>query len=680
MHQKLLTCVLVLICGSLSLMGQTAVDSTITIVKEIEEVEILQQRTPAFVHQEGSKLVIAPEQLKNMPKFLGTSDPIRFMQSLSGIQTNNETTTGIHIQGCDDYQSLVSINGAPVFYPNHLLGLYSTFITPHFQSIAIEQAEHTGTMANRIGGEVAFETQSEIPYRFSFEGNIGIVNSDITFHIPVAKRHALFVSARTSYIDWLYGRLLNVDDYAIRYHFQDYNLTYSGQLSDKDQLVLTGFYSRDKATVAQDSSLQVPIHWQNIAASASWTHQLTHGEWKSTAYYSSYDNALNVSMPNIKVAIDGLFSSCGLKNHLSYGLIENIDLSASLDYEHYINRPMKFQLTGITMYETDSTVQKTQHGDELSGGVDIQHRVCTWFDYNAGLHLTAYIHEKKFFGAIDPRITLRFHPAPDHSISLHYGMYHQYFHKTGLTSGGLPTDFFFLSSSSFLPEWSHAVNLRYSAHFLNKQYNLTTSLYFKQVYNIVASTSNVLQLLNEAFSPEKFVMHGDGRQYGWNLMFQRSRGIVTGYVSYTLGWALRRLPELEGRNDYIYSASHERRHDLKVVLNSQLGKRWNIGAMFVLATGLPYTEAKEAYLVNGSMICHYGPYNGAHIPLYHRLDLSVSCDIIKKKGHELGINVSLYNVYAHRNAQFVTYREDLRPMYGSSLSTIIPSISLYGKF
>jgi hypothetical protein len=163
-------------------------------------------------------------------------------------------------------------------------------------------------------------------------------------------------------------------------------------------------------------------------------------------------------------------------------------------------------------------------------------------------------------------------------------------------------------------------------------------------------------------------------------MFQRNYGIVTGYVSYTLGWARRSLPGLEGYDDYRYAASSERVHDLKIVLNSRFAKRWNISGVFVVATGIPYTKAEEMYVINGKMVCRYSTFNGAHMPLYHRLDLSCSCDIIKTKEHELGINLSVYNVYAHKNAQFVVYRQNLTPINGSGLITIIPSISIYGKF
>ena len=244
----------------------------------------------------------------------------------------------------------------------------------------------------------------------------------------------------------------------------------------------------------------------------------------------------------------------------------------------------------------------------------------------------------------------------------------------------MPTDFFFLASQQFAPEMAHACNLRYVGSFYHQQFSLSAELYFKQIDHVVESTGNVLQLLNKRFSYEDYLVSGKGRNYGLNIMFQRNRGVVTGYVSYTLGWAKRSLPGLEGFHDYRYSASSERIHDLKIVLNSRFAKRWNISGMLVLATGIPYTKAEEAYAVNGRLVCRYSTYNGAHLPLYHRLDLSCSCDIIKTKEHELGINLSLYNVYAHKNKQFIIYRDSFKPVYGTGLVTIIPSVSIYGKF
>ena len=136
MYRRLLTTA-VLFIGCLLVKGQTSYD-TLTISKEIDEVVIVQQRSSRFVESSGSQLVVNMSEISSMPKFLGTSDPIRYIQSLPGVQTNNETTAGIYVQGCDDYQTLTSINGAPIYYPNHLLGLYSTFIAPHFTTMTLE--------------------------------------------------------------------------------------------------------------------------------------------------------------------------------------------------------------------------------------------------------------------------------------------------------------------------------------------------------------------------------------------------------------------------------------------------------------------------------------------------------------------------------------------------------------
>ena len=672
---------IILCCSSLSLFGQTVADSSIVISKELEEIEVIRQRTASFVDQQPEKLVVDMRQVQYMPKFLGTSDPVRYLQSLPGIQTNNETSAGIHIQGCDDYQTLISINGAPVLYPNHMLGLFSTFIGPHFHTIGVEQAQHKGTMENRIGGWIDFSTHTEQPERFGFEGNIGLVNSDITFSIPMGKRHALWISARSSYVNELYGRFMKSDDYVIRYHFMDFNLSYTGRLSETDRLVITGFYSRDNMRVYTDNKkTNIGLPWQNIVGSAYWEHYLEHGTWRTTAYCSSFDNKLQAAIDSARVKTDEQLLITGLKNRLDYRITNAFLLSASLDYGHYISRPLAFTLSGISLFNTETETTKAEHADELSLSADLRHDVCKWFAYNIGLHGTAYAHQQHWWWSLDPRVSAHFMPAKDHTITVHYGMYHQYFHKAGLTGGGLPTDFFFLASRQFAPEIAHACNLRYVGSFYRQQFSLSAELYYKQIYNITESTGNVLEVLNKRFSYEDYIVTGKGRNYGLNLMFQRNYGIVTGYVSYTLGWARRSLPGLEGYDDYRYAASSERVHDLKIVLNSRFAKRWNISGMFVLATGIPYTKAEEMYVINGKMVCRYSTFNGAHMPLYHRLDLSCSCDIIKTKEHELGINLSVYNVYAHKNAQFVVYRQNLTPINGSGLITIIPSISIYGKF
>ena len=109
-----------------------------------------------------------------------------------------------------------------------------------------------------------------------------------------------------------------------------------------------------------------------------------------------------------------------------------------------------------------------QYGEEASLGADLRHTVNQYFAYHAGVHASIYHNDKTYFG-IDPRITFQLTPAENQEITLHGGCYTQYFHKAGLTGGGLPTDFFLLADSTFKPERAIATSLRYSASFLNKR-------------------------------------------------------------------------------------------------------------------------------------------------------------------------------------------------------------------
>lgn len=679
-------CLIVLSFCSLSLCGQAVVatDSlndnsgkVVTYSKEIDEIEVVQTRQGGSVEDQGRRYIVDLSDVSAMPKFLGTSDPMRFVQTLAGVTTNSESRAGIHIQGCDDYQTMTAINGSPVYYPNHLLGLYSTFIPDHFSKMTLEQSEHLGTAENRVGGLINLETNHLQPKRFSFRGNIGLVHSDLTFQIPCGKKSALWISARASYINLLYGKLLALGGMKFRYYFMDYNLTYSIRPTDKDEVLLYGFYSRDKMGLNDTTGMDVGICWQNVVGGIKWNHSLPGGKWQTTASFSGFGNDISVDLTESSILTTDRFASVDLKNRLSLRVHDQIMLNVAADYTHYFSHPLQFATQGINIKLPEA--KSYVHRDEVSLSADIQHEVTSWFAYNVGVHGSAY-HSNKWFGGIDPRVSLHFYPAENHDISVHYGMYSQYFHKAGLTGGGLPTDFFICADSTFAPERAHSVSLRYTSTYLNDMLSLHVEGYFKQLYSVVESFGNIFQLINKGFRYEDYLMSGDGRNYGLNVMLRKNKGAVTGHVSYSLGWAVRKFPALEGIQDYIYAASHDRRHDLNLVINGRFCKRWSVGGQFVLASGLPYTKAEEAYLINGKMVCRYSTFNGAHMPIYHRLDITASCDIIKTAEHELGINLSIYNVYCQKNAQFVVYRQNIHPVYGTSLSTIIPSISIYGKF
>jgi len=667
------------ICGVMSLLGQNVTDSSLIMSYDLEEVEVVQNESKNIVEQQGSALVVDMQQLDKLPRFLGTSDPLRYLQSLPGITTNNETRAGIHLQGCDDYQTWVGINGAPVIYPNHLMGLFSTFISPHFSLMKVEHDAHLSSMPNRVGGLIEMHTKHVQPQRFGAEGSVGLIASDLTLTIPCGKKSAFWLSARASYpVLKLYEKIFPNDGLSLNYYFMDYNLSYAYHPTNNDELVATAFYSRDRTRITSPDQMHVNIAWQNLVGSVYYNRHTTDYHLRSTLSFSGFDTRVGLSSAFGNGNTQATMATTEWKNKFDYSFSDQMNLSCGLDYVHYFFQPLNINVDIDGVYVNHPN--QLQHADEVNLYADWKHDVSDWFNYTIGLRGSIYHQGTYTTGAPDPRLTFEFIPAADHHLFLHAGLYHQYYHKVALIDGGLPADFFIPANATYTPECAHTASLKYQVDFLNRQFSLSTDIYFKQLKNVVESTNNIFALINSNFDYEKQLLIGDGRNYGWNVLFQRNRGKLTGTISYSLAWARRKIPELEGREDYAYAASYDRRHDLNVVLNWQVAPKWNLGATFVCASGLPYTAMKEAYLINGKMVCLYSQYNGAQMPTYHRLDVTCSYDIIKKNDHLLGINLSIYNVYNQKNAQFVVYRGDLQPIYGCSLSTILPSISIYGRW
>ncbi len=677
MRQFLLLIILLVISRG-SYADTIPADTTFMQYGELEEIRVVEQRHTRLIQDTNSMMKIDIKGLDVLPKFLGTSDPMRYLQTISGVQTNGESTAGIYIQGCDDHHTILNINGAPIYYPNHLLGLFSSFIPAHFQSMNVEKSAHTAQFANRLGGGVELVPNTRFDRKVGVEGNVGLISSELTVPASLGKKSDLYLSARSSYIDMLYGKWLNFEGYAINYDFQDFNAAYSYRPTDRDELILSGYYGMDKLGVDDPiSTIDIGVRWSNLATSLSWQHQFDKARWTTKAHFSGFRNFVNVAEVTMDVIASSALASTGLKSVADIDIFNNMQLSAGAEWNMMFNSPLSFLSEGVS-FTADSVIGlKTMH--ELSAFVDFNHRVNPLFSYTLGLRPSLWLcDDNATFTSLDPRLSFDFIPHRKHKIRLHYGIYHQAIHKAGLTDGGLPTDYFFLSNGYNSPEWAHSVSLAYTGDFLKNSYSLSAEVYFKQLYNVVESTANILEMLYTGFDYESGLLVGKGRNYGLNLMLRKNKGYVKGYLSYTLGWAWRNFDELaEG---YVIRARHDRRHNLVVVLNSQLSKRWSLGAMFVLASGAPYTEPIMAYILNGRVMYEFGVHNAASLPLYHRLDLSANYYIIKKQHRELGINLSLYNVYAHKNVQFILPTANFDMKNVVLLPIIVPSLSCFFRF
>ena len=181
---------------------------------------------------------------------------------------------------------------------------------------------------------------------------------------------------------------------------------------------------------------------------------------------------------------------------------------------------------------------------------------------------------------------------------------------------------------------------------------------------------------------KKNLVVGDGYNYGIDLMLQKNFGSLTGWVSYS--WA--KAPRSFVRNGELinYPSVHNREHDFNAVANWRIADKWNLGATFIYATGTPYTEVKNAYILGENGIVNYEEHNSSRYPALKRLDLALGYQLPKMRGVDHSVKFSVYNaIFAKNPISYTYHRYEGNVIYKQPVYlfyTAIPSVSYYMHF
>ena len=94
---------------------------------EIFSVDVTAEEIERLNKIEPSRVNLSPRMLKAQPA-LAEPDIFRTIQSLPGVLTNSEFSTGLIIRGGNTDQNLILLDGITVYNPSHMGGVFSNFI------------------------------------------------------------------------------------------------------------------------------------------------------------------------------------------------------------------------------------------------------------------------------------------------------------------------------------------------------------------------------------------------------------------------------------------------------------------------------------------------------------------------------------------------------------------------
>ena len=609
------------------------------------------------------------QQIKKVPMLMGNADPLRFVRLLPGVTSGMDLDSGLHIQGTENAHCLVAVEGVPVYGASHLLGMFSSFISSHFKEMEFTPFS---AKANRLGGTVNMRLPSEVPSRFRGQITAGLFESEGTLDIPLGKRSGLFLSARKSYINLLYAPFLRMDEYSFRYGMGDGNLTWYWTPRRQDQIWADVSLGADAVTfLSSISGINFSFDWWNRTAALHWLHTWDGGpKLKQTFYHSGL--ALNIDFKHdfFNFIVPSSIATTGYKASLESGRWR---FEAHAAYHQAM--PQKMSIGNIAF--------DLQPEGEHQQGVELTAEAHYTWPVNQILTLEGALKgvwwlspDGASYPALLPEARALLNLGWAGKLDAVAGLARQHLFQTGVSSMGMPTEFWYLAGKDLPPQGSAYTALTWGRNFFREQYSVQISAYYRHLTNQIDYNGNMLDYLQADYATPRYLSWGSGSNYGLGIILQRQYGALTGWISYTLSRSLRNF---EGGS---FPASHERIHEFNAVANYSLGA-WDFGASMVLASGTPFTAAEAFYVLGGTLITSYSERNASRAKPYFRLDIQASY-YFHRGERENGISFSMFNAAGYKNDIYrqLTVTEDGKFAYkpfGLHLR-FLPALSYFHHF
>jgi len=639
----------------------------------LEEITLTEHRNVSAISGtmvQGIK--IDSKKMETYPKLFGYTDPMQYIQSLPGVTTINGCESGMHVQGCETSQNLIMLSDVPVYSVTHLLGLFSIFNQDHVPQLKFS----TSTYAPFLAAQLSLDHADTIPDHLSGVAMLGLISGQGSLNAPLGSKTAVNLSARRTFMNAVYGDLLKYDGNPLKFGFTDLNFTLLHKFDNHNTLDLNMFYSFDKGnTMYGKKNMYVSGSWDNGFMSFRWRHNSPRLRAATSAFVTGRTLTANTRQDNIDAIIKSHLTQYSIKTDIHLPLRFRILADASY-FDILPQRPY------VNIHKPGTSIQQTQQVFQANAVINRTFSSNS-LNMTPTLLVTGYSelnHYNKFIA--DPALTLEYDMYRHGIITFESGVKHQFIAQTGMTSIGLPIEFYVASGHYFKPQRSLFATLSYDLQFLSGKYALTFQTYGKRLENQIEYTGFFYDLLSRPYRLDDNILVCSGYNWGASAMLTKQAGRFTGWLSYSYNQSIR---EGDGINyPKLFHSSFERKHEFNAVVSYKTGQ-FDLGGMFLLASGIPYTPAKNLYVLSNTVVIYYDEYNSSNLPLMTRLDLSATYNLKSRGTYSHGINLSLYNACGFPNKlmgylKLDTDKRTIKYDYAYFIIPVIPSISYFCRF
>ncbi len=607
---------------------------------ELDEVVVTEQAKREVQEIGTSVHVMTQQDLRFVPATV-QQDVFRSIQILPGVVSASDVSSQFYVRGGAADQNLILLDGIRIYSPYHAMGIFSIFDSDIINTTEVYTGAFPAGYGGRLSSVVNLTTKDGTSSGVNVRSNINFLSTKVQIDGAGSEHVRWIFNGRKSIFTDTFRRFFQ-QDVPIKFFDAFGKVTYIGDESHTRFSVIS-FMSGDE--LRSGKVTEPDYTWSNAAVGG-----------KLTTLFGD------------RLFVNTMVSFTTFKTHRDPKESKVIPPASTSVQEFSLRTDMTFYSSSQELYffGFDFSFPRLQYTFVNSNGVarDVSTtspEISLWgrsqmslgeARIDAGVHadLATLSRGKADLSLFQPRIHLSYPILPSWKAKASYGRFSQHV----ITINNEDDLISIFDAWMAVPE--NLESQKADHYVVGLEGNLMAELsanlqaYYKRYSSLVI------------YNREKLIAHdpdylnAKGSAYGAEALLRLGLRWLDAYAAYTLSW----VSITQG--SFTYPPRYDRRHTLKLLTtvrpfnNLDVSLRWDFG------TGFPYTTTIGFYdrlrlrdIFESGYVGEIGvPYvrlgekNVQRLPIYHRLDVSLSYRLAFGPIHStLGAHV--INVYDRRN-------------------------------
>ncbi|TFH34902.1 MAG: TonB-dependent receptor, partial [Bacteroidia bacterium] len=593
--------------------------------------------------------IIGIQEIEKNPG--GNRDISKVIQSFPGVASTPAFRNDVIVRGGGPNENRFYLDDVEIPYLNHFStqgasgGPVGIINVDFVEELNFYSGAFPVSRGNAMSSVLNFRQIDGNNERMKYRATIGASDVGLTVDGPTGKNSSLILSARRSYLQFLFSAL----DLPFLPTYNDFQFKHKTKIGEKGELTVLGIGALDDFELnekANETEYQryildnIPVQKQY-----SYTFGIRYRRFRNNGYdtwvlsrnylnNTQYKYAGNVEVDSLKL-LD--YKSGEGENKFRYERTVQNDNGLKFDYGAGFEN---------VLYR-NSTVRKIYLGnDVVTENYDVAFRTNkfsffgqgskTFFDnrlsLSVGLRFDGSTYSAEMANPlknISPRLSASWSFTEKFSLNFNTGRYVQLPPYTAMG---------YSDSNGIMVNKENGLKYITSDHIVagleiqpNENVQFTVEGFYKYYRDYPFSVMDSVPLASKSadygvFGDEPVLSISDGRSYGVEFLGRvRNLKGINLIFSYTLVRS-----EFKDLEDNYIPTSWDNKHLLNLTATKKFSKNWDLGFKWRFVGGAPYTpydleksSLKQAWDVQGRGYLDYASYNTERLQSFHQLDIRV---------------------------------------------------------